>query len=189
MTCCLDSSCIDHSKSADATNFSIQIQTIGNDMCKPMTLILALVTVFASTQLASAQVLFRRGHSHLVPHTTTHTDIVRHGNHLHAVPHTTTHLDRVTHSTRRPVGGIVLNSRLVPQATTQYYRAPRVVPHTTTHFDRVRHGNHSHIVPHTTTHFHRIPRVVPHTTTHFDRVRHGNHSHIVPHTTTHFHRF
>ena len=158
-------------------------------MLKTSTIALAAVAVFGMTQLANAQVYSQNTHFHSVPHTTTHTDFVRHGNHIDAIPHTTTHVDRVPHTTIR------LRSSLYPQ---QYYGRQNnsrqsvarqiYVPHTTTHLDRVRHGNHSHVVPHTTTHFDRVPRFVPHTTTHFDRVRHGNHSHVVPHTTTHWDR-
>ena len=143
-----------------------------NDMLKTSTIVIAAVAVFGMTQLASAQGFYPETHYHNVPHTTTHTDYVRHGNHVDAVPHTTTHIDRVPHTTYRPINP---------------WR-PRYVPHTTTHIDYVPHGNHVDAVPHTTTHFHRVPRLIPHTTTHFDRVRHGNHSHVVPHTTTHWHR-
>jgi len=107
-------------------------------MLKTSTLILAAVAVFGMTQLANAQGFIADTHFHDVPHTTTHTDLVRHGNHYHAVPHTTTHIDRVPHTTLRPIN---------------HWR-PRYVPHTSTHFHRVRHGFHSHLVPHTTTHWH-----------------------------------
>ncbi len=149
-----------------------------NQMLKTSTIILAAVAVFGTAQFASAQGYFPNTHYDNVPHTTTHTDNVRHGNHVDAVPHTTTHIDRVPHSTFRPI------NRWNPR--------PISVPHTTTHTDYAPHGNHVDAVPHTTTHWDRVPqyrpRYVPHTTTHFDRVRHGYHSHAVPHTTTHFDR-
>ena len=149
-----------------------------NQMLKTSTIIMAAVAIFGTAQLASAQGYYPSTHYDNVPHTTTHTDYVRHGNHVDAVPHTTTHIDRVPHTTFRPI------NRWNPR--------PNYVPHTTTHTDYIPHGNHVDAVPHTTTHWDRVPqyrpRYVPHTTTHFDRVRHGNHSHVVPHTTTHFDR-
>lgn len=115
-----------------------------------------VVTGFCVTQSANAQYRYghggyggfghRGGHIDLVPHTTTHIDMVRHGNHFDAVPHTTTHLDRVWHN---------------PNPYRSYrpnYRPTRLVPHTTTHLDYYRHGNHYDAVPHTTTHFDRVPR-------------------------------
>ena len=59
-----------------------------NEMLKTSTLVMAAVAVFGMTQLANAQGFIADTHFHDVPHTTTHTDLVRHGNHYHAVPHT-----------------------------------------------------------------------------------------------------
>ena len=114
-------------------------------MLKTSTILVAAVAVFGMTQMASAQGYYQDTHFHDVPHTTTHTDYVRHGNHIDAVPHTTTHIDRVPHTTLRP--------------RTPWYPQRNLVPHTTTHTDFIPHGNHVDAVPHTTTHFHlRRPR-------------------------------
>jgi hypothetical protein len=62
-------------------------------MLKTKLSLLALAVAFVSVQTVSAQHYYQQTHIDLVPHTTTHTDYVPHGNHLHAVPHTTTHFD------------------------------------------------------------------------------------------------
>lgn len=62
-------------------------------------------------------------HVHVVPHSTTHTDIVRHGNHYHAVPHTTTHLDVVTHPNT-----LYVQPQVISQPAPVYVQpAPQVV--------------------------------------------------------------
>jgi hypothetical protein len=134
---------------------NLKILVRENEMLKMSTIAIAAVTVFGMAQMANAQGYYQNTHNHGVPHTTTHTDFVRHGNHVDAVPHTTTHIDQVPHTTLRPLN--------------PWYPQQNYIPHTTTHTDYLRHGNHFDAVPHTTTHFDRIPQYVPRTTTHFDR--------------------
>ena len=62
-------------------------------------------------------------HVHVVPYSTTHTDLVRHGNHYHAVPHTTTHYDIITHPTP-----VYVQPQVISQTAPVYVQpTPQVV--------------------------------------------------------------
>ena len=141
-------------------------------MIKTSTLVIAAILVFGANQFASAQSFYRQSHNHYVPHRTTHTDYVRHGNHIDAIPHTTTHFDQVPHSTYRAVNPWwSMNS-----------------PRSITRARNTRNRNYFGSAPYTNNHWGPTTRYIPHTTTHYDRIWHGNHSHTVPHTTTHWDR-
>lgn len=142
-------------------------------MLKTSTIIMAAVAVFGTAQLVSAQGYNQGTHYDNVPHTTTHTDYVRHRFHVDAVPHTTTHVDRQLHTNYGQTNAWFPRStqnynyqstnqyqpRSQYQSTNQYNYAPqyqpRYAPHTTTHYDRVQHGNHVDVNRHTTTHWDR----------------------------------
>ncbi len=70
----------------------------------------------------------------LIPHTTTHYDVVPHRGHTHVVPHTTTHFHAV------PSRG--------------YWRGSVWVPYGRPHVDLVPHRGHYHAVPHVGGHGH-----------------------------------
>ena len=142
-----------------------------NDMLKASTLVIVTAAVLGMTQFAGAQGFYPDTHYHNVPHTSTHTDYVRHGFHVDAVPHTTTHFHSVPHTSFSPMN----------------YWQPQYVPHTATHVDYLPHQGHVDAVPHTTTHWDRAPMYVPHVTTHNDYIPHGSHVDAVPHTSTHWH--
>lgn len=91
--------------------------------------------------LAAGRQAFAQGHYHSVPHTTTHYDMVRHGNHYHRVPHTTTHYDHVYHngpdyyptypsypnySSSYPSQVIVPSSPVINSSPSVVYSAPSI---------------------------------------------------------------
>lgn len=125
-----------------------------------------VVAALATTKSANAQGYYGGSHYDNVPHTTTHTDYVRHGNHVDAVPHSTTHYDQVRHSNYGSNYGF--QSSYQSQRNLGYgagygnqnfggqvYGRRNSTPHTTTHYDRTFHNGHVDVTPHTTTHFHR----------------------------------
>ena len=150
-------------------------------MIKSTSILLAMATLSATSQLVSAQVVFSRSHTYVVPRTTTYVDVFGKGHHYQAVPRTTTHFDRVTHTTYRRAGPTIFAARVLPRTTTHVVQSTHLhsVPRTT-HVYRSTRTIPSTIVPRT---------IVPSATIHFGGVRRSSYLNVVPRSTLHLYRY